>query len=161
MAKKNKFQIVENVDPNRQRIADVQSPMDISWAQPLHEQLLPQLSGHPTSGKSESEFHLLRKKTPVLTGETFHSLFPNCQASTMEVVNPKIEARHYVELKEAAATILSAIQWFNALEQPMMIVVWTKDWPDAARFKPCDLTLLGCSRHLLVSMKVVIYQDRL
>ena len=35
----------------------------------------------------------------------------------------------------ATSWILTCAQWFNTLEQPMMIVVWTKDWPDTAKFQ--------------------------
>ena len=40
-----------------------------------------------------------------------------------------------MNLQEAAAGILSGIQWFNVLQQPMMIVIWAKDWQDASKFQ--------------------------
>ena len=27
------------------------------------------------------------------------------------------------------------VQWFNVLEQPMVIAFWTRDWEDAAKFQ--------------------------
>ena len=42
---------------------------------------------------------------------------------------------HYLQLQEAATWILNAIQWFNVLEQPMMTVIWSGDWEDAAKFQ--------------------------
>ena len=135
IARENNIRITLEKDPNKQRIQYVKSPKDIDWAHPLHEQLWPQLSGHPTIGKPESDFRLLRKKIPLLTKEVFYELFHSYQESSIEVVNPKNDARHYLDLKEAAAWILAGVKWFNVLEQPMMIVVWTKDWPDAAKFQ--------------------------
>ena len=77
----------------------------------------------------------MRKKIPVLTEEVFYELFGSYSASTIEVLNHKTGARRYFELKDAAAWILTCTQCFNTLEQPMMIVVWTKDWPDATKFQ--------------------------
>ena len=125
MAKTNKINIVEQGP--QQRISYVKSPEDIDWAHPLHEQLWPNLSGCPTPGKSEAEFRLLRKQIPMLTEEQFHNLFPNYQASSIEVVNPTTDARRYVELREVAAWILSGVHWFEILEQPMMLAIWAKN----------------------------------
>ena len=47
----------------------------------------------------------------------------------------KNHSRHYLQLHEAAAWILNAVQWVNVLEQPMMIVIWSKDWEDAPKFQ--------------------------
>ena len=75
--------------------------IDVDWGQPRHEQLWPQLSGHPTSGKTQSEFRGLRKKIPGLTEDLFYELF---------VFNHKTGARHYLDLKEAATWVLTCTQ---------------------------------------------------
>ena len=36
---------------------------------------------------------------------------------------------------EVAAWVLNATHWFSLLDQPMMILVWCRDWEDAARFQ--------------------------
>ena len=69
-----------------------------------------QLSCHPTEGKSEAKFRVLRQQIPVLTDELFYNLFCSYQESVVEVVNYKTDARHCLEIKEAAAWILSGIQ---------------------------------------------------
>ena len=94
-----------------QKIPHVQSPTDINWNRPLDEQLEPQLSGQPTSKRSAEDLRVIRNRVPKLIEEQFFNL------------------------KEAATWILSGIQWFNVLEQPMMIVIWEKNWRDAAKFQ--------------------------
>ena len=79
------------------RIPVVKSPTDIDWKQPLHEQLWPELEGHPTHGKPNSDFKLLRKQVPVLTEEQFNKIYPSREHSTITVVNRKAHAWHYVD----------------------------------------------------------------
>ena len=130
-----KINIVEH-DPNQKLIQYVKSPKDIDWAQPLYKQLWwPQLSGHPTAGKTEAEFGVLHQKIPIRREDLFYELFHSYQESSVEVVNHKTDSRYYLDLKEAAASFLAGIQWFNTLGQPMMIVVWTQGWPEAAKFQ--------------------------
>ena len=66
---------IEVDDLNPKRISTVKSPTDIDWQQLLHGQLWPQLEGHPTSGKSDSDFKVLRKQIPVLIEEQFNKIF--------------------------------------------------------------------------------------
>ena len=61
-------------------------------------------------------------------------IFPGEEQSTITVVS-RNHSRHYLQLQEAATWILNAIQWFSVLKQPMMIVIWTRDWEDAAKFQ--------------------------
>ena len=53
----------------------------------------------------------------------------------------KNHSRHYLQLRESAAWILNAIQWFSVLEQRMMIVIWSRDWEDAAKFQHLEQIL--------------------
>ena len=84
---------------------------------------------YPTSGKPESEFRELRKKIPLLTEDVFYELFHSYQASTIEVVNP------------------------------MMIVVWTKDWPDAAKFQYLLQILEVTVKDYIPKWQIAVEQD--
>ena len=64
----------------------------------------------------------------------FKDIFAGLEHSMITVIG-KNHSRHYVRMHEAAAWILNGIQWFNVLEQPMMIAIWSKDWEDAAKFQ--------------------------
>ena len=59
---------------------------------------------------------------------------PGREQSNITVIE-KTHAWHYVDLKEAATWIPNGVQWFNILEQLMMIAIWTRDWQDAAKFQ--------------------------
>ena len=60
------------------------------------------------------------------TGNPEWCLTRTHEASTIEVFDPKLSSRyyyyHYYDLKEAATYILACLQWFNTLQQPMMIL---------------------------------------
>ena len=72
---------------------------------------------------------------PRLTEEAWHDLVRTYDASHIEVLDPKLNSRYYLDLKAARIYILTCSQWFNTLQQPMMIVVWTKTWQDASKFQ--------------------------
>ena len=38
-------------------------------------------------------------------------------------------------MSEVAAWVLNATHWFSLLKQPMMIVIWCRDWSDASKFQ--------------------------
>ena len=52
----------------------------------------------------------------------------------MEVVQ-KSHGVHRVNMSEVAAWVLSANHWYVLLKQPMMVVIWCRDWEDASRFQ--------------------------
>ena len=44
--------------------------------------------------------------------------------------------RHYAHMREvAAAWVRNGTHWFSLLKQPMMIVIWCRDWSDASKFQ--------------------------
>ena len=116
------------------KIQYVQSPTDINWDLPLHEQLEPQFFGGPDPKKSTDELHAIRRQIPKLTETRFKAISPREKQATITVVG-RNHSRHYVQLQKAATWILNAVQWFNVLQQPMMIVIWCQDWEDAANFQ--------------------------
>ena len=38
-------------------------------------------------------------------------------------------------MRKVAAWVLNGTHWFSLLRQPMMIVIWCRDWDDASRFQ--------------------------
>ena len=116
------------------KIQYVQSPVDITWDFPLHEQLEPQLSGGPDPAKTQTDLRAIRRQIPKMTEQNFKDIFPGDEQSTITVVLQNY-SRHYVQLQEAATWILNAVQWFSVLEQPMVVVIRCRDWEDAAKFQ--------------------------
>ena len=53
----------------------------------------------------------------------------------IEVVDPQLNSRHYADLREVLVYVLNGTHWLNALQQPMMIVVWTRSRPETAKFQ--------------------------
>ena len=131
-AKQYGFQI-EHFDPSKPKLIEhAHSPEDIDWSKPLHEQVKPRLWGQPSLEKTPADFRLLRQLVPKLQEEAWPELVRTHEASSTEVFDPKLNSRTYLDLKEAATYILACPQWFNALQQLMMIVVRTRTWKDAA-----------------------------
>ena len=73
----------------------------------------------------------MRRQVPKMVESQFNNIFPGDEQSTITVVGKS----HYIKLHEATTWILHGIQWFNVLEQPMMIAIWPKIWQDAAKFQ--------------------------
>ena len=112
--------IVE-VEPNQPKLIEqVISPTDIDWN--LHEQLKPRLWGHPD------------ETSPQLSEEDFHDIMRKGSGS-LKVYDPKRNTRYILDLKEAASYILTCPQWFNTLNQPMMLCIWVRTREDAASFQ--------------------------
>ena len=38
-------------------------------------------------------------------------------------------------MREAAAWVINGTHWFSILKQPMMIVIWRRDWDEASKFQ--------------------------
>ena len=104
------------------------------WIFPLQDQLEPQFYGCPRSSKSEKDLRMERDRIPKLDATGFKTIFPGDEQCTICVVQ-KTHARYYVYLQEAATWIINATHWFNALQQPMMVVMWCRDWNDASEFQ--------------------------
>ena len=116
------------------RVQWVCSPSDIDWNYLFHDQLEPQFYGGPDPKTSKNDLRLLRNQVPKLDDKTFKDIFPGEDESVICVVKNNY-SRRYVHLQEAATWILNATHWFNVLQQPMMIVIWCRDWNDASKFQ--------------------------
>ena len=68
---------------------------------------------------------------PELTTFTLNGLFPADNVITVT----KNHAVHKIYMTEPAAWVLNATHWFSLLDQPMMIVIWCRDWEDASKFQ--------------------------
>ena len=62
-------------------------------------------------------------QVPVINDDLWEALFPSKEQSRIIVVQAGTCARNYVNLRDAAAWILSGIPWFTVLEQLMMIAI--------------------------------------
>ena len=125
------------VDPEerisgRGRYKTVRSSTDIEWTRPLEEQLEPNLHGGPGPSKSFADLCLFRKQIPRLANSHFNQIYPS--DNVIRVVQ-KSHGVHDVEMREVAAWVLNATHWFSLLKQPMMIVIWCRDWSDASKFQ--------------------------
>ena len=125
------------VDPEdrfsgRGRYRIVRSSTDIYWTRPLEVQLEPNLKGGPDPSKSFEDLCLLREQIPGLSNSTFNQIYPS--DNVIRVVQ-KSHGVHDVKMREVAAWVLNATHWFSLLKQPMMIVIWCRDWSDASKFQ--------------------------
>ena len=62
----------------------------------------------------------------------FNDIYPS--DNTIEVVQES-HGVHSVKMSEVAASVLSATHWYALLKQPVMVVIWCRDWVDASRFQ--------------------------
>ena len=116
------------------KIRHVKSPSDIDWDSSLKDQLEPQLSGGPDpKKKSFEELCVIRNRIPKMDDTGFQKIFPGQEQCILCVVQ-KNGSRHFIHLREAAAWIINAAHWFSVLQQPMMIVIWCRDWDEASKF---------------------------
>ena len=99
---------------------------------PLEEQLEPNFKGGPRESKSFDDLCMLRKQIPKMDNRTFDQIYPN--DNVIRVVQ-KTHGVHEVKMREVAAWVLNGTHWFSLLKQPMMIVIWCRDWSDAAKFQ--------------------------
>ena len=110
----------------------IRSPSDIDWSRPLKEQLAPNFTGGPDKTKPFEELGMLRSNIPKMNDDTFQQIYPN---DNIICVIQKTSGRHFVHMREAAAWVLNGTHWFSILKQPMMIVIWCRDWNDASKFQ--------------------------
>ena len=124
------------VDPGNQsergRIYRVRSASDIDWNYPLEEQLEPNFKGGPRESTSFDDLCMPRKQIPKMDNHTFDQIYPN--DNVIRVVQ-KTHGVHDIRMREVAAWVLNGTHWFSLLKQPMMIVIWCRDWSDAAKFQ--------------------------
>ena len=116
----------------RRRYYRVRSASDIDWNYPLEDQLEPNLKGGPSESKSFDDLCMLRKQIPKMDNRTFDQIYPS--DNVIRVVQ-KTHGVHEVKMREVAAWVLNATHWFSLLKQPMMIVIWCRDWSDASKFQ--------------------------
>ena len=121
----------EDTFSGRGRYKRVRSSTEIDWTRPLEVQLEPNLKGGPDPSNSFEELRLLRKQIPKLSISTFNQIYPS--DNVIRVVQ-KPHGVHEVKMREVAARVLNATHWFNLLKQPMMIVIWCRDWSEQASF---------------------------
>ena len=120
-------------NPNeRHRIYRVRSSTDINWSVPLKEQLEPNFKGGPSESKPFEELRMLRRQIPKMDNDGFKQIYPH---DNIIRVTQKTSGTHYLHMREVAAWVLNGTHWFNLLKQPMMIVIWCRDWSDASRFQ--------------------------
>ena len=119
------------------------------------------LWGQPDLGLSQADLRRLRQSMPRLPAKAWQDLVKTHEASTIEVHDTKRNSRYFLDLKEAAAYILACPQWFNTLQQPIMIVVCTRTWTDAAKFQYI-FNILNASdlRELSTSMANLCWEPR-
>ena len=110
----------------------IRSATDIDWNRPLYEQLEPNLKGGPRSPTTFADLCMLRAKIPKLSKEVFNAIFPS--DNTITAVQ-KSHGVHKIYMSEVAAWVLNATHWFSLLKQPMMVIVWCRDWEDASKFQ--------------------------
>ena len=106
--------------------------------------LEPQLFGGPNPKKSKDELR------SIFAGQFQSWMTRDSRISFQEknsaiiCVVQKNYARHYIHLSEAATWILNATHWFSVLQQPMMIVIWCRDWQDASKLQMQILQVNYC-----------------
>ena len=94
--------------------------------------LNPNLKGGPKKSTTFDDLCMLRSRIPRLSLSQFNDIHPN--DNIIEVVQ-KNHGVHRVNMSEVAAWVLSATHWYALLKQPMMVVIWCRDWEDASRFQ--------------------------
>ena len=114
------------------KIRIIRSVTDIDWQYPLYEQLEPNLKGGPRSSTSQKELRMLRAQLPNLTKHLFDGLFP---ADNVITAVQKNHGVHKIHMSEVATWVINTTHWFSLLDQPMMVIVWCRDWEGASKFQ--------------------------
>ena len=73
---------------------------------------------------------MLRSNIPKLDDHGFQQIYQ----SDNICVTQKTGGRHFAH-DEAAAWVINGAHWFSILKQPMMIVIWCRDWDEASKFQ--------------------------
>ena len=84
---------------------------------------------------------MLRSNIPKMTDDIFQQIFPN---DNILCITQKTGGRHLIHLGEAAAWRLNGTHWFSVLKQPMMVVMWCRDWEEASKLQ-CLMQILKAS----------------
>ena len=116
----------------RGRFYRMRSASDIDWNHPLSDQLEPNFKGGPLESTSFEDLCMLRRQIPKMDNQGFNQIYPK---DNIICVVQKTMGRHYIHAREAAAWVLNGTHWFSLLKQPMMIVIWCRDWSDASKFQ--------------------------
>ena len=116
----------------RRKFYKIRSASDINWSRPLKEQLEPNLTGGPDKTKTFDELCMLRSNIPKLDDHGFQLIYPS---DNIICITQKTGARHFIHMREAAAWVINGTHWFSILKQPMMIVIWCRDWEEASKFQ--------------------------
>ena len=119
-------------DPRNRKIDRVRSASDIDWNYPLKDQLAPNFTGGPRETTSFDDLCMFRKQIPKMDKSSFDQIYPN---DNITRVVQKTDGVHEVHMREVAAWVLNGTHWFSLLKQLMMIVIWCRDWSDAAKFQ--------------------------
>ena len=133
----------------------VKSPRDIDWNKPLYEQLAYVLQGGPSPSKSHDELRAIRARVPELTTFTLNGLFPADNVITVT----KNHAVHKIYMTEPAAWVLNATHWFSLLDQPMMIVIWCRNWEDASKFQYLMQILEAQFKDYVPRYQILMFDD--
>ena len=133
----------------------VKSPRDIDWNKPLYEQLAYVLQGGPSPSKSHDELRAIRAQVPELTTFTLNGLFPADNVITVT----KNHAVHKIYMTEPAAWVLNATHWFSLLDQPMMIVIWCRNWEDASKFQYLMQILEAQFKDYVPRYQILMFDD--
>ena len=110
----------------------VRSSTDIEWSVPLSEQLGPNFKGDPSESKSFEDLCMLCRQIPKMDNHGLKQIYPH---DNIIRVTQKTSGMHYFHMREVAAWVLNGTHWFSLLKQPMMIVIWCRDWSDASKFQ--------------------------
>ena len=83
---------------------------------------------------AELDLRAKRKKSVAWSEDYFNAGFP-AQSRFIDVKNAETGTHARIDMKTAAAYILTLPQWFNALEHSIMLCVWIEDSKSAAPFQ--------------------------
>ena len=120
-------------NPNeRRRIYRVRSASDIDWNYHLSEKLEPNFKGGPRESTSFDDLCMFCRQIPKMDNQGFNQIHPK---DNITCVVQKTMGRHYIHMREVAAWVLNGTHWFSLLKQPMMIVIWCRDWSDASKLQ--------------------------
>ena len=105
--------------------------------------------------KSHDELRAIRAQVPELTTFTLNGLFPADNVITVT----KNHAVHKIYMSEPAAWVLNATHWFSLLDQPMMIVIWCRNWEDASRFQYLMQILEAQYKDYVPRYQILMFDD--
>ena len=75
---------------------------------------------------------MLRSNIPKINDDTFQQIYPS---ENIICVLQKTGGRHFVHMRVSPEWVINGTHWFSILKQPMMIVIWCRDWDEASKFQ--------------------------